>query len=418
MKMFKFFGLLLAFAVAFTACNDDDDNGGPEEPLVEDGVYLVAPGSAADVAKSAGKFVQASNENDMDTDRPSLMEIYMPIEGGTTFTIYEVAGATKTTYGSADITAVDKTADGENSDQPASDFWRGTLSADAAALTIAESGMYHIFLDKATMKVGYAKAEWGAIGSAWPDGWGSSTAFTEGAFDKEMMTWTISDVVVKASDWKFRYSNAWKAFLDYETETSPSKNGVAVNTNFGGTLDNLEAGASNIVTDEGGMYDMTLTWELGSGYSAVATRTGDLPLTDWSAVAWDAVGTAVSLDNPNAADDESGWNWGNVLVADNSGLPTKNGDVYTYTWAGMVIEKEYDDPSDDPDQGAQAASFKLRVKDGAGIDVGYDKLDVDASSTKVVDAGNNLSVSEKGTFTITLTIDAGNEDAVTVVITE
>ncbi|WP_075590190.1 hypothetical protein [Labilibacter marinus] len=403
MKMFKFFAFLMAFAVVFTACSDDDGDKGPDEPLVEDGVYLIAAGSAVDAPSSKGKFTKASNENDMDTDRPSLMEIYMPIEGGTTFTIKEVSGASTMNYGSDDIAAVDKTAEGENADQPAENIWRGTLTDGGAEFSVAESGMYHIFLDKETMKVGFTKAEWGAIGSAWAEGWGSSVQFTEGTFGKEKMTWTIEEEPIKKSDWKFRYSNGWKVFLDYTTVTSDGKEGVAVNCNLGGALDALEAGADNIVNDEAGYFTLTLTWELGKGYSATIVKTGDLVNTDWTAVKWDAVGDGVSADNPTAEDDPT-WTWGKVVLADNSGLPAKDQEMYTYTWTGIKLVKD--------------AGFKVRAQDANASNAGFAQVDTENSSDKVADVDGNLSVTTEGTYDITLTIDADNSDTMVVTIVE
>ncbi|MFO7723351.1 MAG: hypothetical protein R6V49_09045, partial [Bacteroidales bacterium] len=122
-------------------------------------------------------------------------------------------------------------------------------------------------------------------------------------------------------------------------------------------------------------------------------------------------GTGVSGDNTNAIPDPSSWNWGNVLLADNNALPTKVGDVYTWTWTGIILEAN--------------EGFKLRTLNGvappvggANFDAGYSAVDVTASSSKVVDAGGNLSVSDKGPYNISLAIDAADSDKITIVITE
>jgi hypothetical protein len=257
------------------------------------------------------------------------------------------------------------------------------------------------------MKVVVAKVQWGVIGAATPDGWGSSTALTESAFDSKKMTYSITGMELRGGDWKFRYSNGWKIIIDTAYNSGA---GIKVNTNFGGAIDALEPGGANIVNAAPGVYDITLEYTLGTGYTATATKTGDLPLTNWTGVICDAVGDGVSADNSSAIPDPSGWGWGNKLLAD--GAPTVNGDVYTWTWTNITLEAN--------------SGFKVRTEDGvapptggANFDAGLEAVDHANSSTHVNPATTgNLEVDTKGVYTITLTIDAGNSDAKTITITD
>ena len=120
----------------------------------------------------------------------------------------------------------------------------------------------------------------------------------------------------------------------------------------------------------------------------------------------------VSIDNPTAIPDPSGWGWGNVVVADNNGVPTQAGDVYTWTWTSIILEAN--------------EGFKLRTLNGvappsggANFDVGYSAINTANSTSNLVDDGSgNIVVSTKATYNITLTIDAANNDVKEITITD
>ena len=133
--------------------------------------------------------------------------------------------------------------------------------------------------------------------------------------------------------------------------------------------------------------------------------------TDWTDVPVELVGGAVSVDNSNAeSDTNSGWNWGNVLAANNSGMPMVSGSVYTWSWDVIILEVD---------------GFKLRTKDyimpangnGSVFDSGFSGVDASASSTSIVDDGGNIKNKIKGLYNITFTIDASDADKKTIVIT-
>lgn len=245
----------------------------------------------------------------------------------------------------------------------------------------------------------YFDAEpWSVIGSA-VGGWNpENDRFM--SFDKESNTYSLK-LDMKPGEFKFRAS---------KKDKDPWKYNLGINA--GKIIDNganiaLKDGGDNIGVS-GGNYTVTLDL-VKQEFSIVQNSAADF--TIWTDVVLDAVGTGVSIDTEGASADASSWGWGNVKIADNDGKPAASAAVYTWKWTGITLEA--------------AEGFKLRTLNGVAspvngmsFDVGFAALDVDASSSKVVDAGGNLSVSEKGRYTIVLTIDATNGDAKKIVITE
>lgn len=398
--------ILMAGLVVFSACKKDDDDDDDNPPvIVLDGIYVTGAATAYTGYNTNAMMAVTRNEVTQQ-DRASLYELYIPLKGGTDFNIVQVAGSVYTTYGpGADWGVVAEPTTDEPKDGI---ILRGAVSeANKAAFQVSADGMYHVVIDMDLMIGVVAQVHWGLIGAATPEGWGTSTVMAESAFNATSMSWSVTDMELRGGDWKFRYSNGWKIEID-----TVGTDDVKVNTNFGGAPDALVPGGDNMVNDAPGLYTIELDYTLGSGYTATLTKTGDLPLTNWDGVVCDAVGTGVSADNPDAiVPDPSGWAWGNKLLADNAGVPTVNGDVYTWTWTSMIIEAN--------------EGFKVRTENGeappvggANFDSGYGDLDVNASSDKVIDLGGNLGVSEKGAYTITLVIDAANDDVKTITITE
>lgn len=400
--------LMLAGLVIFSSCNKDDDDDETPPVVILDGIYVTGAATAYTGFNADAMMAVTRNEVNQ-TDRSSLYELYIPLKGGQNFQISEVAGSVQKTYGpGADWAVVTEPTTDEPKD---ADIHRGSVEESTAAFIVDADGMYHVAIDMELMKAVVCQVHWGVIGAATPDGWGTSTALTQSAFNGTSMSWEITDMELRGGDWKFRYSNGWKIEIDTTLDIGGGDVGVKVNTNLGGAVDALVPGGDNIVNDDPGVYTIKLAYELGTGYNATLTKTGDLPLTNWLGVECDAVGTGVSADNANAIPDPSSWGWGNVLVADNAGVPTQNGDVYTWTWTGIILEA---------DEG-----FKLRTLNGiappsggANFDSGYSDLDADASSVNVYDMSGNLAVTTKASYTITLKIDAANSDSKNIVITE
>lgn len=408
---FKGSAVLMVLAVfsmlAINSCNDDPD---PDPILVEDGLYVKGAGTALDSLTADGMMAQTKNEV-LQEKRNSLYELYIAIEGGSEgFNLVNVEGGAEEVWGpGSDFAAV--AAEDLDGEEPGQGLWRGGYTVSETVFTVPEDGLYHVVVDTELGVAAIAKVEWGMIGGATPNGWGGSTPLTAD-FDLNSMEFSATDVELRLGEFKYRYSDGWKIILDTIVDNGEDNGkGVKVNTNFGGTITALEAGGDNIQNDQPGFYTATITWTLGEGHTASLEKTGDIAVTDWTGVKVDMVGDGVSADNPNATEDTSGWNWGNVLVADNNGEPTVSGSVYTWTWDAIVIEAD--------------AGFKIRSLNGeappsggANFDVGYGAVDAANSSALVADKDGNMSVTTKGTFDFVLEIDAANNDEKKVVITE
>ncbi len=268
--------LLLLTSFVFFSCSkdDDDDTGGGDTGLVEDGVYLKGGSTAFADFSTKALFTTAKNEVNQQP-RKELLEIYMAIKaGGEGFNIVDVSGSTRTVYGPGADWKLDEELD---VDEPTEGLWKGTLTESSNKFTVPEDGLYHVIVDFGIKKVAMARVKWGVIGGATPNGWSGSTPMTESAFDLNKMTFKVTDLLLLKNEWKFRYSNGWKIILDPEFDLGGGVTGIKVNSNFGGAVNNLDAGGANIANDVYGVYTIELTWEAGKGYTASAVKTGDGP---------------------------------------------------------------------------------------------------------------------------------------------
>jgi len=392
---------VIAFVTVFSACKKDNPDPDPD-PVIVDGIYLKGTATGMDVVGINSLMEQGRIEGDgfSSDERTDMYEKIMYLAVGD-LTIFEKSGATEMNYGAK--TSVEADSLGNNS-QIFGTFTSGTYEDGASAITISTAGLYHVILDKTTTKYYIIPiTEWGIIGDATPNGWSAQVDMTQGALSASSGEWTVSDIELRAGSFKFRYNDGWK--LDVADFVLFSNIGTDGSSSW-----RMGGDGWQISIADAGIYNVKFNWSLENGFSYTATKTGDLPLTDWTGVICDAVGTGVSSDNTNAVPDPSGWNWGNKLLAD--GEPVLTGDVYTWTWTDIILEA---------DQG-----FKLRTEDGvapsngngASFDVGFSAVDTDASSTNVADASGNISVTVKTNYNIVLTIDAGNGDIKSVVITE
>lgn len=378
-KLMQIFGLFLLMGVVMVSCKEDDP--APVEPTVEDGTYIMGAGTALTTYDLKGLMKATKNEVDQ-TLRNSLLELFIPVKAGADgFNIVIVNGATKTTYGpGADFAEVTVF----QTDEPSGKFSRGTLAVTDTKFTVAEDGLYHIVYDTELGIVVVAKAEWGAIGGATPGGWSSNTALTA-AFDLNKMDFIATELTLLQNEWKFRYSNGWKIFLD-EAGT------VKVNTNLGGTIDALEAGGGNIANAEYAVFTVTLTYELGVGYTATQVKTGEaVPLPtypeamflvgDATAYGWDAPGTTTEA----------------LLHKCAGGAPSEG--IY---WKIAHLEG--------------GLGFKLAAENWTEPNLGFGQVgEFDADGIVVTDNGGNMSVATSGMYIIVLNL---RDDAVKVSIKE
>lgn len=417
MKKVSFFKYFMLFFVAvslvgFYACSDDDDDVEPDPPpvFVEDGMYVKGDGTALPELAFEGLMLMTRNEVTQE-DRPELLELFIAVEGGSAgFHIVSVEGATQTVFGPGGDFAYVEVEDRINDEPKTAGLWRGSLAETDTPFTVPEDGLYHVVVDTEFDIVMVAHIEhWGLIGGATPGGWAEDTPLLPLAFDLETITFEVTNAAIAVGEFKFRYSNGWKVVINDDAD-------VRVNSNYGGTIDELIPGGPNIPNDEAGFYTVHMIWTLGQDYDVVMEKTGEMGQTDWTGVELDVVGLAVSDDNEDAIPDPSAWGWGNVMYPEPN-EPVVDGTLFTWTWDSVILEAE--------DAEGEPAGFKVRTKNGeappeggANFDSGFGDVDVDNSSANVADLGGDISVTVKGAYKITITIDAADSDAKVITITE
>ncbi len=378
MKKFNLMMCAIAMlGVAFTSCNNQQNNGKDNDfdNIVENGFYVVGAATGyADLSASGVsvcQFANGFNEANANAERVGMYEKYIVLEGGKEFTFIQKAGDKNVAY----TAAIEKTqlvADGAN---PEGYF--GKISEGTAAMKVEETGLYHIVLDlnqdgllDATggAQVVIAPVSWGVSGDL--NGWG----MTVGEKDANAYKWTWKGVEITAnSTFKFKDEHGWKIFLDGETQQ------VSANTNLG---KDMIPGGDNIPVENGGIYDITLTWTMAkgaiaNGYKYEMTKTGDLVLDPSTFV----VGISGTM---NSWGDPSGLCLAKYNASKSNADATKVG-TYVYNIEGLTF--------------AADAEFKFRYN-GAWLGLG----DVTTATGVTLSEANGNITGVDGTYDIEITV--------------
>jgi hypothetical protein len=366
--------LLSLFMIAFISCKkDDNNNDDTTKPLlVEDGMYVFGGGTALSTYDITGLMKATTNEAATNAERAGLVELYIAVKAGTDgFNITGVVGGVATTFGPGDDFAEVALAN-KIADEPRGWLSRGTLAATSNKFTVPEDGLYHIVYDATLNIVAVARVEWGIIGGATVGGWGGSTPLTASAFDLSTMTFTGTDVILTAGDFKFRYSDGWKIVLDGTN--------VRVNTNFGGAVTALVAGGANITNTVVGKYTVQVSWTLTGGTTATLNKTGDYTPPAYPAAMY-LVGdaTAYGWDSPGTHADA-------IMHKCAGGSPSEG-----IFWKICYLET--------------GKGFKISAAGWADPNLGFSgPTEYDANGVTISDNGGNMSVAASGMYMIVLNL--------------
>jgi hypothetical protein len=381
--------ILTALALVFivfgvSSCKKDSTTTPPV--IVLDGYYIYGAATPYPGAFNSNAIMKVTKNEVTQTDRASLLELYISLKAGTAgFNIISVAGSVQTTYSPGTGFGIVATP---TTDEPKVPFQRGPVVKTATAMfNVPEDGFYHVVLDDSLNIAAIMRVHWGMIGAATPGGWSNDTMLTESAFNATDMTWNLTGFKLMKGDWKFRYSHGWKVEIDTAVVIGSVK-GVKVNTNFGGASGALVPGGANIVNADPGIYTINLAYKLGTGYTATLTKTGNIPPIDYSAYQMGIIGSCYKkADSTQANWDE---NFGTMLPVVTGGT--------TYTWT-------YNIPIN------LAGDFKFRQgSDWAGKSIGYSDVTMAGpAAANFSDDGGNFKVSITGNYTIVLQIDAATE---------
>lgn len=377
----------LALVFGVSSCKKDDKPTTPPV-IVLDGFYVKGGSTALTDYDSRGILKSTKNEVTQ-TDRASLMELYIAIKAGAPgFTISQVAGSVKTDFGpGADFKVVP--AAERITDEPKVDFWRGSYVASSTAFTVPADGLYHVVIDTDLKKIVVCPVVWGLIGAATPGGWGASTALPAQAFDLSTMTFQLTDVVMTKADYKFRYSDGWKIVLDTVVDLGGGAKGVRVNTNFGGAVDALVPGGANITNAVQGKYTAKMVWSLASGTKATMTKTGDLQVIDYTNTELGLVGNGLSVGGVTQT-------WDLTIMLSKPVVEN----VTTYTWTYNAVDV------------LAAGSFKIREgQDWNKKSIGYNDVTMAglAADKFGTNGDGNFVPTVDGTYDMVLKIDAVTE---------
>lgn len=361
--------MLLLAVFAFASCDKDESD--PKIP-VEDGIYVFGAGTAVTTYDINGLMKATKNEVGS-VDRPGFYELYIAVKAGSEgFNLGKVVGGKAKVYGPgadfAEVLEADKI-----SDEPRGWFSRGSLEETATKFTVPADGLYHVIYDETLNKVAVARVEWGIIGGATVAGWGGSTALPlDGTFDLNAMTFKLTDVILTIGEFKFRYSNGWKIVFDGEL--------VRVNTNFGGAVNALVPGGSNINNTVNGKYTIKVMWTLANGTTAEVTKTDDYTPPSYPAAMYIA-GAATSYGWPTVG---PGENADAIMHKCAGGAPTEG-----IFWKICHLEAN---------QG-----FKLSAANWGNPNLGHgDVTEFDANGVTVSALDGNMSVATSGMYMIVL----------------
>lgn len=295
---FKLLSMLFAFTALtfFSSCSEDEptiDVG--DGDIVSDGFYIIGGSAPSETPAASGILSLGTVEDEGfgTKSRSNYFETYVYLDangGGIQFARYVNNEAT--TYGGP-TESIDY-ADDSNNDTPMGAFLKGTLTVDGAAVVPLKSGLHHVVVDIASNTFLMVPVNsWGLIGPATDGGWGSDTNVETVSADG--LTFSATNIILRSGTMKMRYNDGWK--IDMRTDPTAGyddANGFVALTNFGGTVDNLEAGGSDFLAPAEGAYTVELTFKNGEiSPSLNLTRTGDAPeLTfDPTAYSWGLIGS-------------------------------------------------------------------------------------------------------------------------------
>ena len=362
--------------VCFTSCKREETT--PIENIVENGFYIVgeATGVANLQATEAATCRMANGTNEVTkATREGMYEKYIILEGGKEFTFIEKAGNENINYTAA-LEKKNLTTDGVDVEGG----YAGAISVGTATMKVEQTGLYHIVLDLNKDKqldaaggaqVIIAPVVWGVRGAM--NGWGY-TQYTEAAADGASWTWKGQELT-SGAEFKFSHGQFWKINLDAAEQ-------VKAETSLG---KDMVSGGDNIKVEEGGIYDIVLTFKRAKGeikdsYSYEMKKTGDLVLDPSTFV----VGISGTM---NGWGDPTGTSLA-VYDAAKSNVTdaTSKAGTYVYKMTSMTF--------------AADAQFKFRAN-GAWLGL----ADVtEATGVTLSEADGNITGVAEGTYDIEVTL--------------
>ncbi|WP_010663546.1 SusF/SusE family outer membrane protein [Marinilabilia salmonicolor] len=309
----KWLFLTIGAVMMFSSCEEDKDyeqiilNSTKDVPSL-DGMYIIGSGIVFEETESAARLRMAKNEV-LQEERASLFEIYIAVKQGQEgFNILTVEGADNNMWGPGDDFAEIPDEERHGDEPKGASLRKGSLVKTSTAFTVPNDGLYHVVFDEEVGKVSVSEVKWGLIGDATPGGWSGDTELTMETFSLDSVVFRQEGVELLEGTFKLRYSGGWKIFLDEELDLGEGNKGVTVNTNFGGSVDELESGGDNFSWSENGIYTVKYVWNARGADSFTTEKTADVEVAEYPETLF-MVGDALNMDDSDSDGTPDGWQW-------------------------------------------------------------------------------------------------------------
>ncbi len=372
-KLFKVLGLLAIFAVALTACKKQQP---APVNLVEDGFYVVGKSIAVDSMKLEGQMDPGYIEKQccQATLRDSMYQKYMyiTVDGGG-FIVKQQSGAKTIVWG----------MNGDWQQIRHDTVMEANIKVGGSNFTVPKDGFYLFVLDLPTMKAYLLRVEkWSVIGDATAGGWShdENQEMSVVNISKTEGTWEIKNIGLEKGSIKFRFNHWWTY---YDANSNAENNGEPkFFTNLGAPDQNgyLTPGGPNISVSQSGMYDITLKYEFGKGFTYQLQRTGDY-VVDYSQDSLKVRGSGVG----QITQTDTVWtDWGTGLNMTYSGV---EGTVYKFVINNLVLTNgavfKFYDLQKDKWWGYGDVTVKGDVDSIEGVDDGFGGLNFKSDANKI-----------------------------------
>jgi hypothetical protein len=398
-----------------TSCGSDSDPKDPPPPPPKlEGFYVFGTNTIATLAtdpeaRMALALLDPSKAPNI-TDKDGVYGKYMYIGANSTISFIEVdADGNATEFGADNGGTVTLGTDVGN--VPINDMViHGSLEEDGDAIEVAEEGLYYTFVDANEDMFVIVPIKAQMIGDATELMWDAGTELPMISSTKEKTVFEGTDIGLKgATGYRYRINDGWHAFEGPGQVTLSSLGVESYGEAWDSGINDVGFYLDNIPHKENGVFTVRLEYDAANDeWTETKTKTGEL-LIDYSDKEMSIFGNAYTL--PGGAE----GNWGSGTDGYGLHVPTKAGNVYTWSWNDVVLiqDREFIFLEDGAWGGVQI-DFPGATNGGAAITGG----DIVDATTKEKEF-HNYYVVEGGTYDITLAIDAAaNTRTVTIVKNE
>jgi hypothetical protein len=396
--------LLCILSLFMFSCGEDEDNAPVVLTPKLEGMYVFGTNTIAKEAiDPKARMVPAvlnPNKSGGKLNQPGVYGQLMYIGANSTIQFTEVVNAVGTTYGATGGGTVGAAADAGSSDIN-DNFIYGTLVKDGPAIKVAEEGLYYVFVNATDKSFRMMKVRANMIGDATPGNWATSTQLPMIFASKDSTIFEKTAIELKgAAGYKYRFNEGYEIFNDGSIATLTFLGVESYGAAWDSGINNLIYKDENIPNKVGGKITVRLK------YDAVKNTWKETKTKDYSTTKMGLFGNAYTL--PSGAE----GNWGSGTDGYGLHVPTKSGNVWTWTWNDVALIKDREFIFlENGAWGGLQIDYTGAAVSGTAISGGQIK---DATATG--GQYHNFFVATAGRYNITLSIDT-KTDARTVTIT-